>query len=184
MPPFAPAVSQQTQRRFLLKPKTGLTAATPFTATGLFGALVAIGLVSQLMPRPNGWTLDHIHEEDEVISLSDFAHLGSASGFVPTSGYLHLLPHRLSFREATGTYAGRNTGAILGASLLAILLVSAVADFGGDKTNDAGPSWTATVQESRGLCTAGAHEVAVPFAPQGTPVVWTSTLPCGVFLRG
>ena len=465
MPPIAPAVSQQTQRRFLLRLKTELTEATPFRATRLFCTLVAIGLVFQLMPRPNGWTLDHIHKEDGVIFLSDFAHLGWASFFEPYSGYLHLLPRLLTgvgtllpieffgiwvgittalvkaavslvmypvmtrwlrsarwgaiaaaaplisplaSQEVLGNYTNlrwymalvvffiawaaqngwranvglalfgllagftepltvlvvplllarawlnrgwgrapaiialsaiathfvffmtpssrgdvlgvgyllshpantfqglmlrgpgaslfgsnlskaamqlvgswfwlagfavvivlalltvvivrrqrdsvpglvfswtliiwglvvlsatmsfstlealdmglwysvgqtsryalsaseyilpgligiaslsvklrppmpwRIIGASLGASLLAVLPLATAADFPGDKMNYAGPSWTATVQESRRLCTAGAHEVVVPFTPQGTPVVWTSTLPCAVFLR-
>lgn len=96
MQTLEPSLRTNSKRGMLPRLKAELAAPTPFQGTVLFVALIAIGLLFQLVPRPNGWTLDHIHKEDGLIFLNDFVHDGWDSIFAPYSGYLHVLPRLLT----------------------------------------------------------------------------------------
>lgn len=61
-----------------------------------FLAVAAIGLLVQVVPRPTGWTLQHVHKEDGIVFLAEWLTGGAASLGEIYSGYLHFAPRLVS----------------------------------------------------------------------------------------
>ena len=57
-----------------------------------FALIALLGVVLNLLPRPNGWTLEHVHKEDGLVFLVDWLESGPTSLFEIYSGYVHLAP--------------------------------------------------------------------------------------------
>lgn len=62
----------------------------------ILSAVLAIGFLFHVIPRPRAWTLLHLHKEDGLIFLTDFLERGWGSVFEIYSGYTHLLPRILT----------------------------------------------------------------------------------------
>jgi hypothetical protein len=77
-----------------------LSKPTPFRDGRILVLPLLAGLVFLLIPRPFGWSLDHLNKEDGQIFLHDWLTLGTQSLFTPYSGYLHVLPRTLSMLGA------------------------------------------------------------------------------------
>lgn len=95
--------------------------------------IVVVGLLFQVVPRLEGWTLLHVHKEDGVIFLADFLQRGWSSLTEPYTGYQHLVPRTIAGACATGPASWFAGCAGVGASLvrvaLAVMALAVVAPY-------------------------------------------------------
>lgn len=78
------------------------------------------------------------------------------------------------FSEYPRTAWGRSVRA----ATVGLILVGSAADSRGDEWATRGPSWSATVEETRQACEGGAETLTVEVTPQGVPTEWTADLNC------